>query len=563
MASDMKAVSGEHPASSNSVNGEAKKDWHTRAAEKRAANLAKIPAEWRLPEATLKGIHEESNVSVLDLPRSSGLLTEEELHITEDFDATGLFEQLSTGALTAQAVASAFCKRAAIAHQAVNCLTETFFDQALARAKLLDEFWAREGKPLGPLHGIPISLKDSFVVKDVHHTCGYISFLDRPPATENSPLVQTLLDLGAVLYVKTNIPQTFMTADSQNNIFGRTLNPRNPRLTAGGSSGGEGALLALRGSPLGVGTDVAGSIRIPALCNGLWGLKPTANRVPFGGNAAPGRLGSPSPIAPLAGPLARSARDCALLVRAVVDADPWRVDDTALAVPWRALPGRETKLRLGVVTEDPANPLHPPALRALRSAVARLEAAGHEVVALGAGAVPPLGEVSALAWRFFGLDPAKTVLRFIKEGGEPLIKSLATVRVKENEGWTPSLDGLFDMVVERKKVIKAFHDVVVRERLDAVVLTTYVATAVPHDTYGFTGHTVLANLLDWPAVVLPYGVAAKREDEAFVRDVDYVPPYTPDEVEGMPCSIQVMGRPLRDEELMRDVEIIEKVLRAP
>ncbi|EOD46241.1 Amidase [Neofusicoccum parvum] len=208
MASDMKAVSGEHPASSNSVNGEIKKDWQTRAAEKRAANLAKIPAEWRLPEATLKGIHEESNVSVLDLPRSSGLLTEEELHITEDFDATGLFEQLSTGALTAQAVASAFCKRAAIAHQAVNCLTETFFDQALARAKLLDEFWAREGKPLGPLHGIPISLKDSFVVKDVHHTCGYISFLDRPPAAENSPLVQTLLDLGAVLYVKTNIPQT-------------------------------------------------------------------------------------------------------------------------------------------------------------------------------------------------------------------------------------------------------------------------------------------------------------------------------------------------------------------
>lgn len=188
--------------------GEGKQDWRARSAEKRATNFAKIPTEWRLPEATLKDIHAASDISVLGIPRSSGLLTPEELRITEDYDATGLLEQLSTGALKAYDVAQAFCKRAAIAQQTTNCLTEIFFDQALERAKQLDEYYEREKKPLGPLHGIPISLKDSFLVKDVHHTCGYISFLDRPPASNNSPLVQTLLNLGAVLYVKTNIPQT-------------------------------------------------------------------------------------------------------------------------------------------------------------------------------------------------------------------------------------------------------------------------------------------------------------------------------------------------------------------
>lgn len=352
-----------------------------------------------------------------------------------------------------------------------------------------------------------------------------------------------------------------MTADSENNVFGRTLNPRRLTLTAGGSSGGEGALIAMRGSLLGVATDVAGSIRIPAFCNGLYGFKPTANRLPFGYNAVPGRLGSPSPIVPLAGPLATTLRDCALLVRRVLDADPWLLDDSVLGAPWRPLPSVTRTLRLGLVTEDPSQPLHPPVQRALRTAVRKLEGAGHAVVDLTA-AVPPLGALAALAWKFFALDPQKTALRFVREGGEPLIRSLATVRVPENDGWAPTLDGLFDLVVARKKVVKLFHDLLVKEGLDAVVMTPHSSTAVPHDTYGMAGHTVLANLLDWPAVVVPFGEAEKVKDEAFLREgVEYKPAYRAEEVEGMPTAIQVLGRPLRDEELMRDLEVVESVLR--
>ena len=101
-------------------------------------------------------------------------------------------------------------------------------------------------------------MQDSFNFKNTFSTIGYVSFINRPAADFNSPLVEILLENGAVLYVKTNIPQTLMTADSENNVFGRVLNPNKLTLTAGGSSGGEGALIGMRGSILGVGTDIGG-----------------------------------------------------------------------------------------------------------------------------------------------------------------------------------------------------------------------------------------------------------------------------------------------------------------
>lgn len=93
-----------------------------------------------------------------------------------------------------------------------SCVTETFFDQALERAQFLDNYLKREKKPIGPLHGLPISIKDSFQFKGVDSTIGFVSFLENGPATKNSAIVQMLLDLGAVLYCKTNVPQTLMVS---------------------------------------------------------------------------------------------------------------------------------------------------------------------------------------------------------------------------------------------------------------------------------------------------------------------------------------------------------------
>src|SRR6201996_2659740 len=112
------------------------------------------------------------------------------------------------------------------------------------------------------------------------------------------------------------------TADSENNIFGRTRNPRKLNLTAGGSSGGEGSLVAFRGAILGVGTDIGGSIRIPSLCCGTYGFKPSAFRIPYGGVTACSRRGSPG-FPAVAGPLATSFDDLWLFLSTVIESKPW------------------------------------------------------------------------------------------------------------------------------------------------------------------------------------------------------------------------------------------------
>ena len=133
---------------------------------------------------------------------------------------------------------------------------------------------------------------------------GYVSYLGRP-FTQESVLTTLLRRAGAVFYTKTSVPQTLMTGETFNNIIGLTTNPRGRRWSPGGSSGGEGALLALRGSCLGVGTDIGGSIRIPAAFNGLYGIRPCHGRLPYAGMA--NSMAGQETIHSVVGPLGHSA----------------------------------------------------------------------------------------------------------------------------------------------------------------------------------------------------------------------------------------------------------------
>lgn len=119
----------------------------------------------------------------------------------------------------------------------------------------MDKYLKTTGRTKGPFHGLPISIKDNFNIIGHDSTVGFTSLVN-DPATYNSTLIDLLLDAGAVLYVKTNVPTAMMIAESVNNVFGRTVNPRNRNLTSGGSSGGESALIAFGASRLGVGTDI-------------------------------------------------------------------------------------------------------------------------------------------------------------------------------------------------------------------------------------------------------------------------------------------------------------------
>tara|TARA_R110002060_G_scaffold42270_9_gene53737 strand:+ start:630 stop:1112 length:483 start_codon:yes stop_codon:yes gene_type:complete len=133
--------------------------WEAIATKHREAAASKIPHEWMLPSQITDRISQTSDNNVLDIPSTCGLLTIEEITITENYNAVTLLEQLASGKLTSFGVTTAFCKRAAIAQQLVSCLTEVFFEEALARAKYCDEYLATEGKTLGPFHGLPISVK--------------------------------------------------------------------------------------------------------------------------------------------------------------------------------------------------------------------------------------------------------------------------------------------------------------------------------------------------------------------------------------------------------------------
>lgn len=534
-------------------------NWQAKAAAKAAEAKAKIPAEWLLPE----GLVSDDQLNVLDVPRTCGILTPEELSITEDHDATALRDKLAKGELTAFQVTVAFCKRSAIAQQLTSCLTETMYDMALVRAKQLDDYLNITGKTVGPLHGVPISLKETFNVEGVHSSMGLVCFLDNPPASQNSALVDILLAAGAVLYVKTNIPQLVMTADSHNNVFGRTLNPHRRNLTAGGSSGGEGALLAMRGSVLGIGTDIAGSIRIPALCCGVVGFKPSVGRIPYAGQmsaARPGMLG----IAPCAGPLCHTLRDAQMLLQVVCNSPAEDLDDGALNIKWdESFQEDAQRLTIGVLTEDPKYPLHPNMKRALRIAMQKLEAAGHTIVGL-TGVVPDMAPDIAracdIAFSFFRIDPDNTGLKRIASTGEPEVPSLQYTHPYELRDKGMSMRDLLDLNAARGQIIAQMRKMFVNGRLDLVIGPGYQSCAPPHDQYGNAPYTVLANLVDYPACVIPFEKAVETDDASFIRDRDYVPPYRPKEVEGAPCHVQLIGRRLKDEKLMQAAQIVERVL---
>lgn len=468
--------------------------WQQKTAAKKAEASAKIPSEWRLPENFLEQVAQNGQIA-LDIPSKCGILTPAELAITEIPDATALRDKLASQELTAVEVTTAFCKRAAIAQQLVTCLTETMFPQALVRAQELDAHLKTTGKLVGPLHGVPISLKETFNVRGVPSSLGFVSFLDLPAASHESALVEILLAAGAVLYTKTNVPQTMMTADSHNNVFGRVLNPYRSTLTAGGSSGGEGALVAMRGSLLGVGTDIAGSIRIPALCCGVVGFKPSVGRVPYAGQTSAGRPGMTG-IAPVAGPLCHSVRDAELLLRVVFNAPADDLDDMALAFPWmETTTPPASMLTIGVLPEDPSVPLHPNMQRTLSKAVENLAAAGHRIVDLSSQ-IQFIGPAADLSFRFFRVDPDKTQLQHIHNGGELPIPSLRFTYDLDGKESEPTLRNLFDLNVDRAKIAAAMRQVYIDNELDVIIGPGYQSTAVPHDTFGVPAYTVLANLVD-------------------------------------------------------------------
>ncbi|CAM1505804.1 Fc.00g114410.m01.CDS01 [Cosmosporella sp. VM-42] len=534
------------------------KNYQVIAAEKKSQRWDKIPKDWRISS----GRFENAN-SVMDIPLTCGLLNETESRITSDYDATALLEKLKAGVWSVEQVTIAFCKRAAIAQQLTNCLTEIFFDAAIERAKKLDLEYDQKsrGKTLPPLFGLPISLKDSFQVSGYDTSTGLGCYVD-DPAEQNSALAAMLIHLGAVLYCKTNLPQSIMTGDSDNNIFGRTLNPRNKMLTAGGSTGGEGALLALRGSILGVGTDIAGSIRVPSICNGIYGLRPSVGFVPHGGVrdlTPPGTDG----IHSTAGPMATSLRDCSLFLKTILQAETWRYDSTSVSVPWTDLaPTR--KLRIGVAQNDGVFTASPPVRRGLKQAINLLR--GNDDIQ-----IIPINLLDVkLHYQdiisYLTLSGSDYFYEQFARTGEPVIPSLKALGLLSAPGTT--LQGFFELNVRRAEAAKTYLKLFRDNDIDVILMPPAPHTAVPLDCWTKAAYTCLWNYLDYPAVVIPVDEVRDIDSVDNLSNAKFGPEdeeiyslYTgPEEYKGAPVCIQVVGYRHKDEALLKVASVLDSII---
>ncbi|KAL4869405.1 hypothetical protein BDV12DRAFT_185280 [Aspergillus spectabilis] len=539
--------------------------WEELACTKRAARDKAIPAEWYLPPGQVP----DEQLNVVDVPEKCGLLTPRELEITS-INAPVLVQKILDRNYSSYEVTLAFCKRAAIAQQLVNCLSEIFFEKALSAAKRLDAEYGATGTPSGSLHGLPVSLKDCFQVEGTDATIGYTAFVNKPtPQGEESEIAKIMRASGAILFCKTNVPLGMMLGETYNAIYGYTSNPYNRDLSSGGSSGGESALLALRGSPLGIGTDVGGSIRIPASFCGLYSLKPSSGRFPTSG-LRDGMEGQEA-VQNTVGPMATSLSAVEMWSRAVLKAQPLMSDNpNCLPLLYRDVDVPQ-KLCFGFLLDDGIVKPLPPVTRALLRAKAALEAAGHTVIEFHID--DPL-YTDDLKFALYRSAAAQAVTKTLASTQEPWPRGMELL--DEIARHTPAtVSDLWDAQVKRtayaKRMLQAWTATRTRtgtgREMDALLMPCSPWPAC--ERYGFTydNYTSLWNVLDYCATTVPVthvspndirpDYKSRNDSEANIWDG-----YSPDKLRGAPVAVQLVGRRLNEEYLLQVTRACDDALKA-
>ncbi|KAF9467706.1 amidase signature domain-containing protein [Collybia nuda] len=562
--------------------------WEALVADKKRRQQASIPKEW-----ILTNLPPKETLDVTKFPESSGLLSAKEIEITNAHVDT-ILQKLAAGSWSAVGVTTAFSKRAVIAHQLTNCLTEIFIDRALARAAELDAHFKKTGTTMGPLHGnvhwlgLPISLKDQITLKGIESTMGYVSWIGKY-AERNAVLVDILESLGAVPFVKTNVPQTLMASfgwpETYNLVFGRTLNPHNRSLTCGGSSGGEGALMGMKGAPIGVGSDVGGSIRIPAAFCGSYGLRPSYGRVPYSGsvNSLEGQDSIPSVL----GPLSNSIQGLKTFLQGVVSQEPWLKDPLVVRKRWSedeyrlVEHGGGKQLCFAILWDDGDIVPNPPIIRGLEMTKKALLAAGHKVIDWTPWKHLELCQV---ANSVFGSGMREDVHATTVGIGEPVIKmSLAAAVPDDNPSFFPkheevSAYGLWQLHKKKRELRQEYLNhwqatvnfTGTGRPVDAIISPVAPFSPTPHGTNKSANYTMVWNVLDYTALVIPVSKVDQALDQRkpphkFKSEADKATyeAYTPDAFKDGPVAIQVVGRTLEEEAVIAMSEIVDAALKTP
>lgn len=525
------------------------------ARDARDASLAKANPPLQLPSDDLPLISQ-------GLP--SEHLTSREYDLTTSYTALQLLENLRNKSISAEELTRAFLRRAAIAQHATNCLTEVMWDEAIERAKYLDSL----PEPLGPLHGLPMSVKEhqGMHLYNKPVNCAYVDWIGTP--SPHSPLNQILWNAGCVFFARTNEPQTLQCIETNNNIYGRTLNPWNRNLSSGGSSGGEGALIGMHGSVLGIGGDIGGSVRVPAAVNGLYGFKPTAKRLGVTGMTA-AMVGSEG-IQATYGPIATERETLELFMKVVLDGQPWKMDPSLETRLWKPVTISKP-LKIGVMWSDGVVKPHPPIKRALEHVTSHCKQAGMKVVEW-----EPLdhGPAWDLYISLLYPDGGADARRPIEASGEPILPLINWITVDQPESKERTIHEYWKLVTQREiyraKYAAHWNSTANDDgqEVDVILCPAGPGAASLHDTARYWPYTSHWNLLDYPAVIFPSGIYVDPAKDP--KDPQYEPMndqdkynddlYDAEKFVGAPVGLQVVGRKGMDEEVMAALGEIERAM---
>ncbi len=491
-----------------------------------------------------------------------------------------LAEAIARGDLSASEAVEAHIGRIETVNPKLNAVVVKRYEAARSEAREADRRRAR-GEALGPLHGVPVTIKECIDLEGTPSTFGLASRAN-VPARKDDIHVARLRQAGAIILGKTNVGQLLLMLESSNPLYGRTSNPWSLERSPGGSSGGEAAIIAAHGSPLGFGTDIGGSSRVPAAFCGIVGFKPTSGRTPdLGRCSVP--VGQQA-VASQIGVLARHAADIALGLSAINGG-------TGLnpAVPLGD--HREVdlaELRVAFFVDDGMFAPSPSVARGVEEGRRILEAAGAHVEPWQPPDMPGARDL------FFGIltaDRGRGIAERVK--GQPVDERLAALLFASRRS-RPTIDALRALLLlfgqkELARNMSAFgygsarhfwtlveSQMDYRERFleafggdggpfDLLLCPPCPLVAFTHGASGILGlpgnYSLLANLLGFPAGVVPVGRVRPGEEECKRPTFDIVQK-TASKVErasaGLPLSVQVIGRPWQDHLVIAALHAIER-----
>ncbi|XP_006815509.2 vitamin D3 hydroxylase-associated protein-like [Saccoglossus kowalevskii] len=284
-----------------------------------------------------------------------------------------LSKALKSGSLSAVEVLHAYQAKALECTSQINCVTEPI-NEAEEWAKELDA----NGDKSGILYGIPVSVKECVYLKGYDSHFGISKYIGKI-CTEDHVIVRVLKKEGAIPFMRTNVPQTMLSFSCSNPVYGETLNPHDCERCPGGSSGGEGALIGMHGSQIGIGSDIAGSVRVPAHFCGICSLKPTKNRISEQGE--PSVIGGQKGLSGLNGVMARDVDGVVLTMKALLTSEMFRLDSSLPPIPFNAKKFSDQKvMRVGYYDDDGYFTPVPACRRAVSVAVEALKSRGHTLI---------------------------------------------------------------------------------------------------------------------------------------------------------------------------------------